>query len=157
MTRDAIAELKLILAILFAAAVVAQTVILPWMAADIVAHFPEVQSLRQPILVLSVLAVACIEAALLCLWRLLTLAGLKRTSGRQFLRCLDALVVSLLAGAILMGSMLAMITEADQGTGGPIPPLVLLTGIGGCTVAALIVLAKRRQLTVAAERETRRA
>ena len=153
MTRDAIAELKLILAILFGGAVVAQAVILPWMASEVVAVFPEVQSLRQPILVLSVLAVACIQAALLCLWRMLTLAGQSRIFGRRFLRCLDALVVSLLAGAVLMGSILAVITEADQGTGGPIPPLALLTGIGGCTVAALVVLLKRRQLSVVSGRQ----
>jgi hypothetical protein len=148
-TKAAAAELKLILAILFAGAVVAQTVILPWMGADVVAHFPEVQNLYRPILVLSVLAVACVEAALLCLWRILTLAGqdrLRRRASRWF----RTLVSSLLAAAGLMAAILAVITEADQGTGGPIPPLALL-GIGGCTCAALIVMVKYRQLGRAAE------
>ena len=150
MTKAAAAELKLIVAILFTGAVVAQTVILPWMGADVVTHFPEVQNLYRPILVLSILSVACVEAALVCLWRMLTLAGQKRTPGRPFGRWLNALAVSLLAAAALMGAILAVITEADQGTGGPIPPLALLLGIGGCSLAALIALFKRHQLQQAA-------
>ncbi|WP_342025124.1 DUF2975 domain-containing protein [Arthrobacter citreus] len=151
MTKAAAAELKLILAILFAGAVVAQTVILPWMGADVVAHFPEVRNLYRPILVLSVLAVACVEASLVCLWRILTLAGQDRLRRRASFRWFRSLVSSLLAAAGLMAAILAVITEADQGTGGPIPPLALLLGIGGCTCAALIVMVKYRQLGRAAE------
>lgn len=147
MTKAAVAELKLILAILFAGAVVAQVIILPWMAAEVVAVFPEVRNLQRPILVLSVLAVACVEAALVCCWRILTLVGQDRLLQRVSLRWLIALVVSLLAAAALMGAILAVVTEADQGTGGPIPPLALLVGAGGCTAAALIVMVKYRQLS----------
>lgn len=150
MTKAAAAELKLIVAILFAGAVVAQTVLLPWMGANVVAHFPEVQNLYRPILVLSILSAACVEVALVCLWRMLALAGQKRTPGRPLGRWLDALAVSLLVAAALMGAILAVITEADQGTGGPIPPLALLLGIGGCSLAALIALFKRHQLQTAA-------
>lgn len=151
MTKAAVAELKLILAILFAGAVVAQTVILPWMGADVVAHFPEAHSLYRPILVLSVLAVACVEAALVCFWRILTMAGQDRLRRRASLRWFSALVLSLLAAAGLMAAILGVITEADQGTGGPIPPLALLLGIGGCTAAALIVMVRYRQLNRAVE------
>ena len=151
MTKAAAAELKLILAILFAGAVVAQTLILPWTGADVVAHFPEVRNLYRPILVLSVLAVACVEAALVCLWRILTLAGQDRLRQRASHRWFTTLVLSLLAAAGLMAAILAVITEADQGTGGPIPPLALLVGIGGCTGAALIAMVKYRQLGRAAE------
>jgi hypothetical protein len=150
-TKAAAAELELILVILFAGAGVAQTVILPWMGADVVAHFPEVQNLYRPILVLSVLAVACGEAALVCLWRILTLAGQDRLRRRASFGWFITLVSSLLAAAGLMAAILAVITEADQGTGGPIPPLALLLGIGGCTCSALIVLVKYRQLGRAAE------
>lgn len=151
MTKAAAAELKLIVAILFAGAVVAQTVVLPWMGADVVAHFPEAENLYRPVLVLSVLAVACVEAALVCLWRLLTLAGQDRLRRRDSRPWFITLVLSLLAAAGLMGAILAVITEADQGTGGPIPPLALLLGVGGCAAAALIGMAKYRQLSRAAE------
>ncbi|MDK1361943.1 DUF2975 domain-containing protein [Arthrobacter sp. zg-Y1219] len=147
MRSAAITELKVLIGAMLAVAVAVQAVVLPMLAAEAAASFPEVAYLRTPLTVLAVLAIVCGEAALLCIWRLLTLAGRGAFLTSRTTRWVDALILSLAAGTGMLAAITVVLAADPQtGGGGPTVGLGLMAGMFLGAAAILGVLVWRGQL-----------
>lgn len=147
------AELKILIGIALAGLIVAQAVILPLLAADAAAQFPEVAYLRTPLTVLGILALACGEAALVCIWRLLFLTGRGEPAGAGALRWVNGLALALLAGtALLVVIALVLARDPRTGGGGPAAGLGLMLGmlLGAAAVAGALAWRSRLRQSVRA-------
>ncbi|MCC9196936.1 DUF2975 domain-containing protein [Arthrobacter sp. zg-Y820] len=142
MRSEASAELKVLIGAMLAVAVAVQAVVLPMLAAEAAASFPEVAYLRTPLTALAVLAIACGEAALLCIWRLLTLAGRGAFLTSRTTRWVDALILSLVAGTGMLAAISAVLAADPQtGGGGPAVGLGLMAGmfLGAAVILGVLV------------------
>ncbi|MCC3269492.1 DUF2975 domain-containing protein [Arthrobacter gengyunqii] len=142
MRPAAITELKILIGAVLTVAVAAQVVVLPMLAAEAAASFPEVAYLRTPLTALAVVAIACGEAALVCIWRLLTLSGRGAFLTSRTTRWVDALVLSLVAGTGMLAAISAVLTADPQtGGGGPAVGLGLMAGmfLGAAAILGLLV------------------
>lgn len=147
MRSEAITELKILIGAMLAVAVAVQAVVLPFLASDAVARFPEIAYLRTPLTLLAVLAIACGEAALLCIWRLLTLARTGAFLTSRTTRWVDALILSLITGTGMLAAISAVLTRDPQtGGGGPAVGLGLMAGIFLGAAAVLGVMTWRGRL-----------
>lgn len=130
MRSEAITELKVLIGAMLAVAVAVQAVVLPLLAADAAARFPEIAYLRAPLTLLAVLAIACGEAVLLCIWRLLTLARRGTFLTNRAMQWADALILSLVAGTGLLAVIFGILDRDPQtGGGGPAVGLGLMAGM----------------------------
>lgn len=151
MRSETITELKVLIGAMLAVAVAVQAVVLPMLAADAEATFPEVAYLRTPLTLLAVLAIACGEAALLCIWRLLSLARHGTFLTNRSVRWVDALILSLAAGTGVLAVISGILTRDPQtGGGGPAVGLGLMAGmfLGAAAVLGVVLWRSRLQQSV---------
>lgn len=141
---------RVVIAALLATCLLCQVLVIPWLAADTAARFPEAAHLRQPVTVQAVLVVAAVEAALLSAWPLLRLFQPDAVLRRRALIFADLLACSLLAAALLQGGLLGFLSRSQL-----CPPAVGLMLVAGITLsgaATLVVLVLRHRLRQAARR-----
>ena len=151
MRSETITELKVLIGAMLAVAVAVQAVVLPMLAAEAEASFPEVAYLRAPLTVLAVLAIACGEAALLCIWRLLSLARHGTFLTNRSVRWVDALILSLVAGTGMLAVISGILTRDPQtGGGGPAVGLGLMAGmfLGVAAILGTAVWRSRLQQSI---------
>lgn len=104
MPRAAITALQVGLALVFLVLVVAQVVVLPGLAQDYAQQFPEAAFLRTPVLILGILTLACVQVALVCVGKLLTLVGQQRIFDAAAYRYVDVFIgAALVAAALVLG------------------------------------------------------
>ncbi|WAP50580.1 DUF2975 domain-containing protein [Arthrobacter sp. ATA002] len=92
--------------------------------------------------VLAVLAIACGQAALLCIWQLVSGAGRGASPTRRTLRWTDGLILALVAGTGILAAVAAVLARDPQtGGGGPVVGLGLMAGmfLGAAAVLGLMV------------------
>ena len=151
MRSEAITELKVLIGAMLAVAVAVQAVVLPMLAAEAEASFPEVAYLRTPLTVLAVLAIACGEAALLCIWRLLSLARRGTFLTKRAMHWVDALILSLVAGTGMLAAISGILARDPQtGGGGPAVGLGLMAGmfLGVAAILGTAVWRSRLQQSI---------
>ncbi len=130
--------------------VIAQ-VLLPVLAFDIGRQYAEVAHLVLPYSIAAVLAVACGQAILVCVWRMLTLAAQGNLYGQQSLKLLDAARVFIVVGAALPALVCAHLLFVVK-LGGPAVIIGLVTALVAA-FAGLTMLTALRTLFLLAKSE----
>ncbi|HRN30438.1 MAG TPA: DUF2975 domain-containing protein, partial [Terrimesophilobacter sp.] len=113
---------------------------LPLLAVEAARELPEVAYLQTPYLILTIAMVACVQVALVAIWRLLTLVRRGAIFSDRAYRWVDVVIgAALTASAIAIGLLVHLSVFVNAG-----PPLVVLalfaTATVGLTVALLVVV-----------------
>lgn len=147
MGRMAVLALRVVIVLMFAAMLALQAAMLPLLAVDPDGDVGELTHLRWPIVVICFLAVAAVEVALVCIWRLLTMVRRDTVFSTAAFRYVDVVI-----GAAVAGSVLALALGTVLAPGEAVAPgIVLLIGVGaiGGIGIALLVLVMRALLAKA--------
>ncbi|MFS0701540.1 DUF2975 domain-containing protein [Cellulomonas sp. 179-A 4D5 NHS] len=147
MGRMAVLALRVVIVLMFAAMLALQAAMLPLLAVDPDGEVGELTHLRWPIVVICFLAVAAVEVALVCIWRLLTMVRRDTVFSPAAFRYVDVVI-----GAAVAGSVLALALGTVLAPGEAVAPgIVLLIGVGaiGGIGIALLVLVMRALLAKA--------
>ncbi|SDS34882.1 Protein of unknown function [Microterricola viridarii] len=146
MQAVAVAGARAVLVVLLAVSVLAQVVLIPRLALDTVAVFPEAEPLRMPGIIGCVAIVLCAQVALLAAWRLLSLlrhGGMLQPAASG---PLNALIGSGVAAVVLFLASFAILTAAQS-----MPPaamIIMVLGVlggSGLTVGALAMRERVRK------------
>ncbi|MEU2347125.1 DUF2975 domain-containing protein [Modestobacter sp. NPDC049651] len=149
--RRVVVPLRVVLALVFAALVVVQTVALPVALRDIATESPELAHLRWPTLAFAVLELLCVQAVIACTWKLLTRVRDDLIFSEQSLGWVDAIVGAVVAAWLLLLSSLGYVT-----VNGDLPDLpavllvlwaVLLLVTGALGLLMVVLRALLRQAT----------
>lgn len=152
MGRLAVLALRVVIVLMFAAMLALQAAMLPLLAVDPDGEVGELTHLRWPIVVICFLAVAAVEVALVCLWRLLTMVRRDTVFSTAAFRYVDVVI-----GAAVAGSVLALALGTVLAPGEAVAPgVVLMIGVGaiGGIGIALLVLVMRALLAKAVALDT---
>jgi hypothetical protein len=152
-THTAIVFAKAFILVLALAGLLLQTVLLPLQASQSAHQFPELASLQVPVLVLTILAVACGQVVLGCVWLLLSLVRRDAIFSERAFRFVDVMIGALVVASATLTAVLVTIgLSANAG-----PPGVLIPGAGLalCCAALALVLVVMRGLLVKATEQAR--
>lgn len=147
MNRLTIISLRIVLALLLLGMVLAQ-VLVPITASEFGEQYDEVAHLVVPYSVAAILALTCVEVALLMVWRLLSLVGAGDIFTVRALRWVDYITACLGGVTLLVAGVLVHLIGVVQ-TGGAGVAL----GLMGCVVlgvALVLLMVVMRSLLVAA-------
>lgn len=145
MSRGVVGALRVVLVVVLVGTVLTQVLLLPLMASDVVATFPEAAGLRAPTLALTIAGVGTLQvAAAVCLWRLVTMAGREAVFTTSAVRVVDVLVgAACLAAALAVAQLVVLVVGDAQTPGAMLAVLAaLVAGVG----AALLLLVVRGAL-----------
>ena len=147
--------LRILLALAFAALVLAQVAFLPALSGAMAQDSPELAYLRWPTLVVAVLGLGCVQVVIVCTWKLLTLVEDDRIFSAASMVWVDAIVGAIAAAWLLL---LGTFVWSLVSVGLPGPPLVLLLLLVAGAVVGLLVVVMRALLqqatTLRADLET---
>ncbi len=134
MHRLTMSTLRLLLATAIAVSLATQAVALPWLAGLMADDYPEYAALRYPVLVAAILAVACGQVVLVCLWRLLDLVADDAIFDPRAFRWVDRMIAAIIAAAgVVLATLLYTAPTVQQ-------PGVSLAAIGMLWAGAVVVL-----------------
>ena len=153
MSRGVVGALRVVLVVVLVGTVLTRVLLLPLLASDVVATFPEAAGLRAPTLALTIAGVGTLQVAAVCLWRLVTMAGREAVFTTSAVRVVDVLVGAACLAAALAVAQLVVLVVGNAQTPGAMLAVVaaLVAGVG----AALLLLVVRGVLgrAVGLERE----
>lgn len=141
MRSPLIAATKVLIGLLFAAAVACQLWVVPTIAVGLARTAPEFAHLELPGIVLIGALLACGEAVLVCVWRLLTFVSRDSVFDAHSFRWVDAIIAAVGAAGVIVVVGMTVIGNAQAGS-----PFLALTGtIALLTIVglALVVLVMR--------------
>lgn len=146
-----IRAVRVVIVLMFTGLLVAQAAVLPLLAAETAAQFPEAAHLRLPVLVAGIAGLATVQVALVCIWRLLTMVRLDTVFSRAAFRYVDVIIAAA-GGATLLTVGLFIGIPRDL-----TPPALALVEVAaavGGTGIALLVLVMRSLLAKAVALDT---
>ncbi|MGY1662032.1 DUF2975 domain-containing protein [Geodermatophilus sp. SYSU D00705] len=148
----AVGPLRVLLALVFAALVVAQFAALPGLLPDIADPSLEQSFMRWTMLAVSVLGLVCVQVVIVCTWKLLTLVRHDRIFSESALPWVNAIVAAIAAGwAMLLGAFVcSYYFIVDEVSDDPVlPALLLVLLLVGAVVGLLMVVMRQllRQAT----------
>lgn len=152
MNRSVVNLLRIFLVVLVLGGLGVQLLI-PVLAVDVGHQNPEVAHLVVPYCAAAIAAVACVQVALVAVWRLLTLVADDVIFSPRSLRWVDTIIWCAAVATVLSAAVLVDLVLIEQ-TGGPGPFLALV----GCTVAGMalvLLMAVMRGLLQAATADRR--
>ncbi len=124
-----------------------QLVGLPWASGELAAELPDEAFMRWPILILSIIGLACVQAGLVCVFQLLGFTRKGEVFSPRALRWVNGII-----GASLAGSVVCLATMIYQSftVGGPfLFALLLVLGVLVGIGMALLVSVMRTLLVQA--------
>ena len=142
-TRRVVVPLRILLALAFAALLLAQVAFLPALSGAMAEDSPELAYLRWPTLVVAVLGLGCVQVVIVCTWQLLTLVDDDRIFSAASMAWVDAIVGALAAAWFLL---LGTFVWSVVGVGLPGPPVVLLLVLVAVAVLGLLMVVMRALL-----------
>jgi Protein of unknown function (DUF2975) len=153
MNRAFVIALRVFLVIIFAIGIFGQTFVIPTIATSAAQQFPEFAYLQVPYSILAILAVACIQVAIVAVWMLLSMVRAEAIFSERAFRWVDVII-----GSGIVASVLALGVEIHllgfTGAGGPGPFIVLTGGVIGGVAAVLFVVVMRGLLRKATALES---
>lgn len=152
MHQFTIVSLKSLIAVLLALLVLCQVVVVPVIAAEMAERLPPFAYLQWPGVIAAAIFVLCLQSALVCVWRLLTLAREGIIFNPRAFRYVDAILISIVVATLIVLASLVIISAAQAGS-----PSIALLGVLGIIVGsilALLVVVMRGLLRKAAELES---
>lgn len=138
-SRLPIAALRIVLGIGLAMSLALQLVVLPWMSGWMADDYPEVSSMRWPVLALSVLGLVCVEVVLICTWHLLGAVQASRIFDPRSFGWVDWIVWALTAGAGLSFVALVYLLATAPGPVS-VPALALFATVAAVGMASLMLI-----------------
>lgn len=149
--RLAVVPLRIMLALTFAALLVAELMSLPGMFAHWSEESPEFDEVRWPLLIGFELGLVCVQVVIACIWRLLTLVGEGRVFSDEAIRWVDVILAAIgVAWALLLAFTAFVFVSSGEPGNGFAALLVFLPG----TVFALLMVVMRALLLQATELRT---
>ena len=142
-TRRVVGPLRILLALAFAALLLAQVAFLPALSGAMAEDSPELAHLRWPTLVVAVLGLGCVQGVIVCTWKLLTLVEDDRIFSEASMTWVDAIVGAIAAAEVLL---LGTLVWSLVSVGLPGPPVVLLLLLVAGAVVGLLVVVMRALL-----------
>ncbi|MHA7287512.1 DUF2975 domain-containing protein [Arthrobacter sp. MDT3-44] len=151
MGRITVVALRVVLCLMFAGAVFIQVVMLSLLGIDLDSADPDVALIRTSLVVLTVLGILALQAAVVCVWGLLTMVRRGTVFSTDAFRLVNTVI-----GAFAAASLFAFGLGVALAPGEAVAPGVVLL-IGGVSVmiaaVALIVLVLRALLVQAVDRD----
>jgi hypothetical protein len=147
MTKLASRLLRVALVILLLGTVLAQ-VLVPVVASEVGTKFPEVAYLVVPYSVAGILAIACVQVALLVVWRLLSMVSGGVIFTRGALRWVDVIIACAVVATVLCAGPLIHLLFI-VGVGGPLVALALPACLAGGLAFVLLMIVMRGLLVSA--------
>ncbi|MHA7179983.1 DUF2975 domain-containing protein [Arthrobacter sp. MDB2-24] len=151
MGRITVVALRVVLCLMFTGAVFIQVVMLSLLGIDLDSADPDVALIRTPLVVLTVLGILALQAAVVCVWGLLTMVRRGTVFSTDAFRLVNTVI-----GAFAAASLFAFGLGVALAPGEAVAPGVVLL-IGGVSVmiaaVALIVLVLRALLVQAVDRD----
>jgi Protein of unknown function (DUF3036). len=129
------ALLRGLLAITLLLLLIAQLFAIPATATEWAQRVPELAWLRVPGIVISAAFILCVQAVMVCLWRML---GFIRADGPFSARALGYITV--IIGAIVVADLLIVLALVLLAAGNAANPSVMLLGCFGVVVGAALAL-----------------
>ncbi len=146
-----VTALRVVLVLMFAGALFVQIVMVPLLGVDLREADPDVAAIRTPLVILTVLIILALQAAVVCVWGLLTMVRRGTVFSTSAFRLVDIVI-----GAFAAASLLTFGLGVALAPGEAVAPGVVLL-IGGVAVmiaaVALIVLVLRALLAQAVDRD----
>jgi hypothetical protein len=147
MTKFASRLLRFALVILLLGTVLTQ-VLVPVLASEEAGIFPEVAYLAVPYSVALILVIACVQVALLVVWRLLSLVDGGVIFTRRALRWVDVITACAVVATVLSAGVLIHLLFV-VGVGGPSVALALPASLAGGLAFVLLMVVMRGLLELA--------
>lgn len=136
--RRAVVPLRVMLGLTFAILVVFQVMSMPGQFRHMSAEDPDMADLRWPLTVFSIVEIGCIQIAIVCTWRLLTMVQQDRIFTDEALRWTDAIIAAIAtAWALFAGLFLYVGFHADDPG---VPMLMMLMLLAGGAFGLLVLV-----------------
>lgn len=152
MHQITIVSLKSLIAVLLALLVLCQVVVVPVIAAEMAERLPPLAYLQWPGVVAAAFFVLCLQAALVCVWRLLTLAREGIIFNIRAFAYVDVILGAIIEATLIVVATLGVLTTA--GAASPSIALLCVLGIVIGAVLALLVVVMRGLLRQASQLES---
>jgi hypothetical protein len=141
--RRVVVPLRILLGSTFAVLVLLQVMSLPGQFAHMAEESPQDAYLRWPLTIWSILEVLCVQAVIVCTWRLLTMVEDGRIFSERSLAWVDGIVWAIGAGwLLLLGLWIYVGVNADD----PGNPLALFVVVLVGAVLGLLMVVMRALL-----------
>jgi hypothetical protein len=139
MNRTAIVALKALIVVMIALMLICQVVVVPSVAEQTASMNPDVAFLEVPGILFAVAFLVCVQLALICVWRLLSLVGASVIFSEDAFKWVDGiLALVVIATLLILG---ALVTFQLSGVAlGPLTVICLLGVILGAGFALLVVV-----------------
>ncbi|MFE7404794.1 DUF2975 domain-containing protein [Isoptericola sp. NPDC057559] len=137
-TQRLVGPLRALLVAVFAALLAAQVAVLPAAFARMAVESPDLAPLRWPLLVLAVVGLACVQAVIVCTWRLLTMVRDDRIFSEHALVWVNGIVTAAASAWVLVLAAFALLVAAEGLAG--LAALLLLVLLVGAAVGLLMVV-----------------
>lgn len=147
MGQFAIVGVRIMLVALFAVGVIAQVFWIPDIVENTIRTFPEVAGLRLPGVAVGIVLVACLQVAIFCMWRLLTLVDRLAIFERGALGPVNVIICAFGGVALTAVVGFAFVTGAGFGPPGII---LLLAGITVVSIGLALLMLVMRELLIRA-------
>ena len=146
--RRVVLPLRILLALVFAALVAAEIFAVPEMLPDLPDPSLEQSFMRATMRTVLVLGLLCVQAVIVCTWKLLTLVAHDRIFSRSSLPWVNAIVVAIAVGwVMLLGAFVcAYYFIIDEVSDDPVLPALLLVLLLIGAVVGLLMLVMRALL-----------
>lgn len=146
--RPVVTALRVLLGFAFAVLLFAQVRAVPAMYDDWVRDTPAAHSVRWPMLVAALLVLLCVQAVIVCIWRLLTLVPDERIFSERSFGWVNAILCAIAAAWVLLLGAFAYAVGPLELPAGPSVALLLLLVVAAVVGLLMIVMrALLRQAT----------
>jgi len=144
-TQRLVGPLRALLVAVFAALVAAQVAGLPAVFARMAEQSADLAPLRWPLLALSVAALVCVEAVVVCTWRLLTMVRDDRIFTDHALGWVNGIVAGVAVAwvLVLVGFVLLMVTDGLAGVAALLGVVLLVGAALGLLMVVLRALLRQ--------------
>lgn len=152
MGRITVLALRVVLCMMFLGSAFIQVVVALLLTLDVEQADPDVALVRTPLVVFTVLAILALQAAMVCVWGLLTRVRRGTVFSRDAFRLVDVVIGSFAAAGLLTFGLGIALAPGEAVAPGVV---LLIGGTAVCIVAvALIVLVLKALLVQAIETDT---
>ncbi|MEN9620685.1 MAG: hypothetical protein RL499_878 [Actinomycetota bacterium] len=135
MNRLTTISLKALIGVLLALLLLCQVAVVPAIAAEMATRIPPLAYLQWPGVVAAANFVLCLQVALVCVWRLLTLAGEGIIFNERAFRFVDVILGAIIVATVVVLGSLVIIANAQAAT-----PSIALLGVLGVVVGSILAL-----------------
>ena len=132
--------LRVVLAVMFVAMLLGQVIVLPWLAHVMAVDYPEVAHIKVPMLVTAIVTVACGQAFVACVWRLLEMVQRDSIFSERAFAWVDRMIAAILAACVLVLGVFVYMSFVLQWQQPGLALVELASVVGGLSLVLLLVV-----------------